>query len=337
MYKQGLVLGKFLPFTLGHKYLIDSSLKQSDFLTVLVCTLESEPIPGYLRYDWIRETYNNEIKSNKIKIVHVFDELPQESKDEFDLRFWNIWTSLILRECPTIDAIFTSETYGDNIADYMLKIHSKTIKHICVDLNRDIVPISGTRIRNNAFINWEFVPKTVRPYLIKKICIVGAESAGKSVMSDKLGEYFGCSVVHEYGREYCEKNGAVTVTTKDISIIAQQQLLNEDDAALNSTKGLMICDTNLMITELFSNMYNGSCPTWIKEYNRTQHYDLYLLLNNDVPFVNDGIRQFEDMRDKHFHMIREELYKRNDNYIIIDGDDYDERLSDAIEIIKNIL
>ena len=51
----GLVLGKFLPPHAGHLYLIETALREVDHLTVLVCSLEREPIPGALRFHWMRE------------------------------------------------------------------------------------------------------------------------------------------------------------------------------------------------------------------------------------------------------------------------------------------
>ena len=332
-FKHSLVLGRFCPFHNGHKFLIDSALSQSEKVTLLVCTLESEPIAGHLRYDWIRRTYLNE---ERLNIIHITEELPQEPKDNDDTIFWNIWTNLILRECPEIDSVFTSEKYGYEIVRWLDKLHNININHICVDLTRQIVPISGTKMREDVFNNWNYLPKVARPYFVKRICLVGAESVGKSTMAKKLSEHYKCPLVEEYGREYTEKNGAEIVTTNDISNIAAQQAYNEEQASYNSENGLIICDTNLIITEIFSEMYNEYCPLWIKEYNRTQKYDLYILLNNDVPFVDDGTRQFEKERDNHFERIRNELYKRNENYIIISGSDYKERLNNTIIHINNL-
>lgn len=334
MYRHSLVLGKFLPFHMGHKYLIDSALSQSDKVTLLVCTLETEPIDGNLRYDWIRRTY---LDDSRLNIVHITENLPQEPKDNNDIIFWNIWTNLIMRECPTIGAVFTSEPYGDEIVKWLDKLHNKTIKHVCVDLKRHTVPISGTEMRKDVYNNWYHLPKVARPYFVKRICIIGAESVGKSTIVKKLAKWYDCPYVEEYGREYTKTYGAEVVTTQDISNIAAQQAYNEEQFAYASENGLMICDTNLIVTELFSNIYNGHCPLWVKEYNRTQKYDLYLLLNNDVPFVDDGIRQFEKIRDVHFNIIRNELYKRNENYVIIEGSDYDERVTQAVTEIDKLL
>ncbi|HNV70453.1 MAG TPA: adenylyltransferase/cytidyltransferase family protein, partial [Candidatus Ozemobacteraceae bacterium] len=45
----GLIIGKFLPPHRGHQFLIDFARRHCRKLTVLVCTLQREPIPGRLR------------------------------------------------------------------------------------------------------------------------------------------------------------------------------------------------------------------------------------------------------------------------------------------------
>lgn len=54
IYKQAVIIGKFMPLHKGHMYLIQSAIKQSAKVTVLVCTLNSEPIPGNLRFQWVK-------------------------------------------------------------------------------------------------------------------------------------------------------------------------------------------------------------------------------------------------------------------------------------------
>ena len=68
---------KAMPFHLGHKYLIDTALKYSERVTVLVGTLPTEPIPGELRFNWVKNTYI----SNPGIAVLCNDPSPQ-------LRFW---------------------------------------------------------------------------------------------------------------------------------------------------------------------------------------------------------------------------------------------------------
>ena len=50
---RGFVLGKFMPPHQGHVLLCDFARAYCETLTILVCSLESEPIPGRLRHAWM--------------------------------------------------------------------------------------------------------------------------------------------------------------------------------------------------------------------------------------------------------------------------------------------
>ncbi len=169
LYKNGLLLGKFYPFHEGHKYLIESAAKQCERLTVLVFSLEDEIIPGNLRYDWIRHTF----PEPNINVVHCTDNVVQYPKNDEDEFFWDIWTGIIMRELPNIDAIFTSEIYGKELADRIsFKYPDMHIDSIIVDKVRNKYPVSGTNIRENPFKFWQFIPDIVRPFFMKKLYLL---------------------------------------------------------------------------------------------------------------------------------------------------------------------
>ena len=69
---RGMVLGKFLPPHLGHKYLIDFAAGLVDELTVLVCTRQRQPIPGHLRFQWMQRSFGG------VRVIHHTAELPDE-------------------------------------------------------------------------------------------------------------------------------------------------------------------------------------------------------------------------------------------------------------------
>ena len=79
----GMVLGKFHPPTLGHRYLVDFARHYVRDLTVVVGTLRREEIPGELRFRWMREMFPD------VRVVHLTDENPQYPAEHPD--FWDIW------------------------------------------------------------------------------------------------------------------------------------------------------------------------------------------------------------------------------------------------------
>jgi len=319
---RGLVLGKFMPPHEGHLHLIRTAAKAVDELTVMVCSIQKEPIPGAKRYYWLKEIFP------ELRVIHVTDENPQEpSEHKF---FWPIWKDTIQRNCPYgIDKVFSSENYGFELARYL------QAEHILVDLDRKAFPISGTAVRNAPYKNWEFIPEVVRPFYIKRIVLTGPESVGKSVLAEKLATHYKTNFVEEYGRAYCEKVSNTDLTPLDFAHIAAGQLLREDEAARQSNR-LLFCDTDLVVTQIWAEVFIKNAPQWIYEINHQRSYDLFILLKPDIPWVDDGTRNYEDIRQWQFERLQQELESRNLPYIVISGD-FEQRLQKAIEKIDLLL
>lgn len=332
MFKHGIIIGKFCPVHLGHLHLIEEARKKCDKLTVLVCSLKNESIPGELRHYWMSQIFPD------LDVVHVTDEVPQYPHEH--INFWNIWIDIIRKNSSSdLDCIFSSEDYGLELATRM------GIQNVCVDKERKQVPISGTLIRSNPYKYWNYIPTVVRPYYMKKVVITGPESVGKTFTSEYLANKFNTLWVPEYGREYCEEKSKLTGKSAseslyfmDFSAIASGQLTKEQIISMQASQKskMLICDTDLIVTQIWSQIFLGMCPEWIAQYNRHHHYDLYLLMNTDIPWINDGTREFEHTRQWHFDKIERELKERHLNYVVISGN-YEERLRNAEKAVANII
>jgi len=55
--KRGFLLGKFMPPHAGHVTLVQSARALVDELTILLCSLPDDPIPGEQRLDWMRRLF----------------------------------------------------------------------------------------------------------------------------------------------------------------------------------------------------------------------------------------------------------------------------------------
>lgn len=164
---------------------------------------------------------------------------------------------------------------------------------------------------------------------------MGPESTGKSTLARRLAEHFNTVLVEEYGRIYCEKFGN-DCDAMDHCHIAAGQLFLEEQALPNARHGLLICDTDLLVTQTFAELYLGQSPELIQKWAASQFYDLYLLLNTDVPWINDSIRLFADRRQWHFDRLKALLEEQQRPYVIISGD-YEQRFRQAIREIEAIL
>lgn len=335
--KRGLVIGKFMPPHLGHQYLIDFAKTYVDDLTVMVCTTKNEPINGEQRYKWVKEMFPN------ANVIHNDDENPADPKDH--PRFWKIWKDSIesritndkqnnkhdrnvQKKNQSIDYLFASEDYGIRLAEVL------NMKYIPVDKNRELVRISGTEVRKNPLENWDYLPSQVRPYYLKRICIFGPESTGKSTLAKKLAEHYKTVFCSEYARGFLEPKGG-KCTYKDIPFIAKGQIASEEALAKQANR-VLFTDTDVLTTKLWSEILFNKCPCWIKKEAKNRNYDLYLLLDTDIPFVPDSQRYLPNARQLSIETCKQELEKYGKKYVIINGN-YDERFNKAIKEVEKVL
>ena len=151
--------------------------------------------------------------------------------------------------------------------------------------------------------------------VIKRVAIVGAESTGKTTLAQELAAHFHTVWVPEYGREYTEVNVGREAFfhyqwhDEEFLQIAQKQVELEDKLAEKANR-VLICDTDALATCIWQERYLGSCSPEVANIAAHRHYDLYLLAHFDVPFLQDGLRDGEHLRQWMTQRFREELNAR---------------------------
>jgi len=285
--QHGFVLGKFMPLHKGHIHLLRFAANSSEQLTILVCSLPDDPIPGALRYQWVRAMFPN------ARVLHLDTPIPQEPSEHPD--FWNIWRTTIKCLVPEpIDTVYASESYGWQLATELGATFAP------VDTKRIAVPTSGTTIRNNPYQNWDYLPDAVKAHFVKRVVVLGAESVGKSTLVQKLAVHFKTVGVEEYARPMLDQMVAAGVRAPgefrydDLASIARGQIALEDSLAHNANQ-VMVCDTDALTTLTWSDHYFDKHEPWLYQIAQDRSYDLTLLLVPEgTTHVQDGTRVMTD-------------------------------------------
>lgn len=319
--KRGLVIGKFMPIHNGHVALINFAAAHCDELIVSMSFTPDDKIDPVLRFEWIKEIFKDQPNIKPAIIADNFDDetLPLNERT-------NIWAIRMREVYPKIDILFSSEYYGTPFACNL------QAEHILFDEPRIFVPVSATLIRNNPFLYWEFIPEVVRPYFVKKICFYGPESTGKSTMAKNMAMHYGTAFVPEVARELITSND---ITVDDIIKIGTSQTQRVKEKTKIAHK-ILFCDTDLITTKIYSQYYLNEVPNILNDLENEIKYDLYFLLDIDVDWIADHLRDFGDRRLEMFHLFKTELEKRGIGYITINGN-YTEREEKIKKIIDSIL
>ena len=314
-YRTSFVLGKFCPLHKGHMLLIQRALNASDTVYVVVDNIMDEVIPVRRRMQWVKQQFPTAVVLTQ---EHPLPQDPSETP-----YFWDIWRDTLLHLLPQpVDAVFASEQYGERLAKEL------SAEFVMVDPCRKNVPISATTIREDIIGQWQYLSPVVQQDIRKVICVFGPESTGKSTLTCQLARHYNMPYVEEFAKKLIdEKNGDICFDDMETIVKGHHEAIAD---ALKLNTPLLFVDTDAIISKLWSNELFGKESPIIEEYIAKQHFDLYLLLDVDLPWVNDIHRYRPNERDSFFRKCEEQLVMRNKNYTVIRGKD-EQRLINAIE------
>lgn len=279
------MLGKFYPLHAGHSSLIRTALSRSERVTVQLLGASQESIPLAVREAWLREEHPT------ARIVSALDdaEVDFDSADAWDEHMVPIRALL---DAP-VDAVFSSDPYGAELARRL------GAEWVQVDPGRRHTPVSGTAIRADVPGHWWALAPVVRAWLTPRVVVLGAESTGSTTLAEALATRYDTEVVPEYGREHSETRvgGLVTPWRSDeFDLIVDRQIGWENQALRRVPRPLLICDTDVLATTIWHERYVGPTPAGLLARAAAHSPALYLLTGDEIPFVQDGLRDGEHLR-----------------------------------------
>lgn len=346
-HRSGLVIGKFYPPHAGHRHLIASAAAQSEHLSVIVLGNRFESLTVRDRADWITAEFAGQ---PHISVIAQQDDSPEDYASDEIWKAHSELMRLALKNAgvTTIDAVFTSEAYGYQLAEAF------DAEHILVDAGRSTHPVSGTLCRDDLAAAWPNIIAPAQQGMATRIIIVGAESTGTTTLTRALTEHYRhrfttIGDVPEYGRQRTYDKLAETQRTNpgagmddlvwtaaDFALIARRQ--NELENAAAAQCPLVIADTDALATVLWERRYAGEASFGARTAAADlPRRDLYVVTDHaGVKFEDDGFRDGEHIRADMTEWFKEALTAAGQSWILVTGS-HERRMATATQIIDLIL
>lgn len=307
-FRHGLVWGKFLPLHAGHSLVIRAALEQCDRVTVVLGARRDEPIPRDVRRAWLEEVHP------EVEVRVHWDDAPV---DYTNPEVWDQQMAQLRTVLPSdLDAVFTSEAYGDELGRRL------DLKHVCVDRERRAHPVAGSAVCPDPDGYWSFLSPPVRAWFVRRIVVLGAESTGTTTLANALADQLDCEWVPEYGREWSRIRPGGLVTpwrSEEFDHIARCQAAEEDGAARRAHTPWLVCDTDALATAIWHERYVAQASAGVEELAAARRPFLYVLTADDIPFVQDGLRDGEHLRDWMTDRFREVLAQQRAPVVEVGG------------------
>ena len=166
-----------------------------------------------------------------------------------------------------------------------------------------------------------------------RVVVTGSECTGKTTLAGALAGAYDTDWVPEFARRFVRDKGAPP-TYDDVAAIARGQMRLEDERwTAAATASLLVQDTDLLSSIVYSRHYYGVCPAWIEETFPRRAADLYLLADIDVPWIAvAGQRDRGDRREEMQTLFRDALVGRGLTFADVGGT-LDERVRIAATVI----
>ena len=164
------------------------------------------------------------------------------------------------------------------------------------------------------------------------VVITGPESCGKTTLARQIADRWETPLVKEVARDYLQ--GKESYQKSDLLKIAKLQYAMEQESIASSPEKL-VCDTDLLVILVWSEVKYGSCDPWICETfencfsqkSLTRHY---ILCDPKIPWQPDRLRENSHNRDELFAIYLKKLTDYKLTYSIVKGKPH-ERLQQAVE------
>lgn len=320
MKTRGLILAKFAPFHMCHRYIIDTALKEVDELNIIMYDCpDITNIPLNVRAGWVRHFYP------QVNVIEGWD-APNKHEDTPEVkRLQEKFVEKALNG-KNITHFFSADYYGDHMSEFLGVINRR------VDLDRKKqCGVRATLIRNDKFAYRRAMEPLVYKDTLIKVLVLGLPSKEQTKLTVNLAKIFNTVYMEDNLIEKLEK--IAKKNSIDFYKLAQEkQKLNNNKNKIYTASEYIFYDSAPLIDHLLSvathnrfdeNLYNQSALDM-------RNYDLVL--------VNDPSNSIGSLLDiDHFIFLNQlvcNLKTLNTNYKILTGS-FDEKIKLSEKLIKS--
>ena len=130
-----------------------------------------------------------------------------------------------------------------------------------------------------------------KPTEIIKIAMFGPESTGKTTLASQLAAEFNTVWIPEFARDFLQDKWDLNqeiCTQEDLIPIAIGQI-NLENEALSIANKILFCDTNLLLTKVFSDIYYNSCDAILEKAAKELDFMQAAKLRDEIKSLQEKI------------------------------------------------
>lgn len=317
----GVYFGTFAPCHVGHFEQIIRAKRENRHALVI--------LSGYHGDRGEKIGMNLENRSRAMRqLLKNDDNVTVLQLDETDIpRYpdgWKPWLkmlqSLIDQGIASLDFDVKTVTFYMGETEYVepLKNHFENAwtntDVLMTMVDRKILGISGTEIRETPILNWDYVTRPFRRFFVQNVLITGAPNSGKSILTKDLARRYSTSYSIEYVKAYLKEHQLIDteLDAKDFHAIGIGQFeLNRKHIHSNATRKIFFADTDVLYTKVHNTLGHHEDKQDVNQifehYIRLQTWSLILVVppqedakEKDIIFYEHLVQELEkhDLMDK---------------------------------------